>query len=380
MQVPLRRTPFRHLLRLVLLLPLAACIAQAPPAYTVPAYQTPAAALPEVARTRVGLLLPLSGANRPLGQAMLNAAQLALFDRADPGIEFLPRDTGSTAAGAAQAAQSALGEGARALAGPLTLAETGAVAAPARAAGAPVMAFTSDAAQAGNGVWVLGTTPAEQAERVAAAAAEAGARRFGLIAPDDAFGRRLAAALRTRLPALGLPAPLVVLQARLGDSASAARDLIAQAGPDGLDAVLLGLSGERAKAAAQVLATAQPAKPRLLGTVLWAQDPVVAQEPALADAWFPGPDPATRAAFDQRYQSAFGERPPRLAGVAYDAAALASRAARGGMAPIGEAMLGADGPVRLEPDGLAQHGLAIFSVDPSGEPRLVQPAPIPGAS
>jgi ABC-type branched-subunit amino acid transport system substrate-binding protein len=378
--VPSRRTPLRHLLRLALLFPLAACVAQAPPSYGTPGNLPQAAPLPEIPRTRVGLLLPLSGSNRPLGQAMLNAAQLALFDQNDPSVEFLPRDTASSPAGAAQAAQSALGEGARALAGPLTLTETAVVGARARAAGVPVMAFTSDAAQAGSGVWVLGTTPAEQAERVAAAAAEAGARRFGLIAPEDEFGRRLATALRTRLPALGLPAPIVVLQARLGDSAAAARDLVAQAGPEGLDAVLLGLGGERARAAAQTLSAALPAKPRLLGTVLWAQDPVVAQEPALAEAWFPGPDPATRAGFDQRYQQAFGERPPRLAGVAYDAAALASRAARSGMAPVGEAMLGADGPVRLGPDGIAQHGLAVFAVDPSGEPRLVQPAPIPGAS
>ena len=68
---------------------------------------------------------------------MLNAAQLALFDQADPAIEFLPRDTGSTPGGAAEAARSVIGEGARALAGPLTLTETAAAAAPARAAGAP---------------------------------------------------------------------------------------------------------------------------------------------------------------------------------------------------------------------------------------------------
>ena len=61
----------------------------------------------EPARSRVGLLLPLSGSNRPLGEAMLNAAQLALFDQGDAGVEFLPRDTGSTAAGAAEAARAA---------------------------------------------------------------------------------------------------------------------------------------------------------------------------------------------------------------------------------------------------------------------------------
>jgi branched-chain amino acid transport system substrate-binding protein len=42
-------------------------------------------------------------------------------------------------------------------------------------------------------------------------------------------------------------------------------------------------------------------------------------------------------------------------------------------------MMGADGPIRLLPEGLAQRGLAIFALDPSGEPRLVQPAPVPGA-
>jgi ABC-type branched-subunit amino acid transport system substrate-binding protein len=214
---------------------------------------------------------------------------------------------------------------------------------------------------------------------VANAAVAAGARRIGLLAPDDEFGRRLAAALRQRMPELGLAAPVVLLHPRIADTAAAARDLAAQAGPEGLDAVLLGLSGERARAAAAAMVGALPEPPQFLGHSLWAQDPVVAREPALAGAWFPGPDPAARESFERRYQAAFGERPPRLAGVAYDGAALASRAARAG-APVGEAMLGADGPVMLAPGGVTQHGLALFAVDPYGEPRLVEPAPIPGAA
>jgi ABC-type branched-subunit amino acid transport system substrate-binding protein len=366
---------------LLLLSPLAACAPQAP-RYAAPVYATPGQApAQEAQRGRVGLLLPLSGANRQLGQAMLNASQLALFDQGDRSIEFLPRDTSGTANGAAEAARSAIADGARALAGPLTLGETAAAAGPARAARAPMIAFTSDSAQAGGGVWVLGMTPAEQAERMAGAAAMDGARRIGLLAPDDEFGRRLAAALRTRMPELGLPAPFVVLHPRLGDSAQAARTLAEQAGPEGLDAVMLGLGGDRARVAAAALATALPSRPRFLGTASWGTDPGLAQEPALADAWFPGPDPSVRAQFDSRYQAAFGERPPPLAGIAYDAAALASRSLRDaiGSPPVGEAMLGADGPIRLTADGLAQRGLAIFAIDPSGEPRLIQPAPVPGS-
>src|SRR6185437_8999954 len=48
------------------------------------------------AQTRVGLLLPLSGANAKLGEAMLNAAQMALFDVAGNDFVLLPRDTQGT--------------------------------------------------------------------------------------------------------------------------------------------------------------------------------------------------------------------------------------------------------------------------------------------
>jgi ABC-type branched-subunit amino acid transport system substrate-binding protein len=366
----------RCLAALPLLLPAAACVSQPPAGFGA----VPAPVLPSAARERVALLLPLSGQNRQLGQAMLNAAQLALFDQGDPGIELLPRDTGGTAAGAAEAARAALAQGARSFAGPLTLTETASAAQAVRSGRASMLAFTNDASQAGGGVWVLGLTPAEQAERITAAAAAAGARRFGLLAPADELGRRLSMGMQTRLSALGLPAPVVLLRPPRGDAAAAARDLAAQAGPEGLDAVLLGESGASAKAAAAALASALPTPPRFLGTALWTGDAALAGEPALADAWFPAPDPAARAGFESRYMTVFGEKPPRIAAVAYDATALAGRAARFGSPPVGEAMMGADGPIRLLPGGMAQRGLAIFALDASGQPRLVQPAPVPGAA
>ncbi len=366
----------RCLAALPLLLPSAACVSQSPARLGA----IPVPMLPSAQRERVALLLPLSGPNRQLGQAMLNAAQMALFDQGDPGIELLPRDTGGTAAGAAEAARSAVAQGARALAGPLTLTETAGAAPAVRSGRVSMLAFTNDASQAGGGVWVLGLTPSEQAERITAAAAAAGARRFGLLAPADELGRRLSTGMQTRLSALGLPPPVAVLRPPRGDAAGAARELAAQAGPEGLDAVLLGETGAAAKAAAATLAAALPTPPRLLGTALWTGDTALAGEPALADAWFPAPDPAARSGFESRYMTIFGERPPRIAAVAYDATALAGRAARMGSPPVGEAMMGADGPIRLLPGGVAQRGLAIYALDASGQPRLVQPASVPGAA
>ena len=59
----------------------------------------------EPTEIRVGLLLPLSGAAAPLGEDMLSAAQMALFDVGENDLVLLPRDTGGTATGARQAAQ-----------------------------------------------------------------------------------------------------------------------------------------------------------------------------------------------------------------------------------------------------------------------------------
>lgn len=343
--------------------------------------QSPAP-LPQVARTRVGLLLPLSGSNRALGEAMLNAAQLALFDQADPRVEFLPEDTAGTAAGAGEATRRATAAGARVLAGPLTSAETGAAAIQARAARLPLLALTNDAAAAGNGVYVLGVTPAQQVERMVAAATADGAQRFALLAPEDEFGRRAAQALRARLAQAGLPTPFVVLHPARVDMTQAVRDIANMAGEAPVDALILAENGVALRNAAAAVPTIFGKPPRLLGTALWALDGTLAREPALAGAWFPAPDPQARTNFETRYSQAFGERPPRLAGVAYDAAGLAARAARdgGGVLPVGEAFLGADGPIRLMAHGQLARGLAVFAFDPSGEPKLVQPAPVPGGA
>jgi ABC-type branched-subunit amino acid transport system substrate-binding protein len=329
------------------------------------------------AMQRVGLLLPLSGGNAPLGEAMLNAAQLALFDQGDRRVEFLPRDTRSTASGAAEAARAAMADGAQALAGPLTLTETAAVA---RVTGLPVFAFTSDEAQAATNVWVLGLTPTQQVRRVMTAAGERGARRFALLAPDDAFGQRLAAAMRAAAEAAGWPTPAIrLVPPRSTDFATAAPGLLG-AQPD---AVLIGFAGPGARAAAQALmaqaaTTPGGARPLLLGTALWAGEAGLGAEPALAGALFPAPDPTGRERFDQRYAAAFENRPPRLAGPAYDAAAIAARTVREGAPPLGAAFLGADGPLRLDAGGAVQRGLAVFALRPGGEPVLVQPAPVPG--
>jgi ABC-type branched-subunit amino acid transport system substrate-binding protein len=378
--LPRHRQPRRlSLLALLALVGLGACASQDPRPITG------RGPLAEPPRNRIALLLPMTGPQAPLGRSMEQAAELALFERGSRNVDFLPMDTGGTASGAAAAARQAVGAGARVIVGPLTAAETSAASAPARAARIPILAFTNDAAQSGPGVWTLGVTPAQQVRRAMGAAMSGGAQRFALAAPDDAFGRALAAAMRSVAAEWGLPDPVIVLHALRASGGAVAQDL-AQRGAGGLDAVLIGSTGAVARGVAAGLAPAglQNPAPRILGHALWAGDATLGQEPALHGAVFAAPDPRARASFDGRFEGAFGERPPRLAGIAYDAAGVAARVVltpRGQAGPnTGEIFDGVDGPVRLQPEGLVQRGLALFVVEPSGEARMLERAPAPGTA
>lgn len=391
---PLPRTPWRRrrlggatLGALVgAVLGLAACAPQAPrPSFigvAPPIGGQPVLPGP-VGPQRAAMLLPLTGPQAPLGQAMLNAGYMALFDESQSGIELAPRDTGGTPAGAQAAARAAIADGARILVGPLTSAEVAAVSGPARDAGVPVLAFTNDQQRAGGGTWVLGITPEQQVRRVVAAAAAQGAQQFALGAPDNDFGRALAAGLRGATADLGLPPPRIALHPANAEPSMAASG--ARASGARADAVLIGETGERARRfAATWMSEAQSngQQPRLLGTALWLNDTSLGREPALEGAWFAGPDGRARARFEARYRDAFRETPPRIAATAYDAAAIATRALRSGALPgqamTGGAFAGADGPVLLLPDGRTQRGLAIYAVSTGGEPQIVEQAPAPG--
>lgn len=362
------------LVPLGMLVALAACAPQAPIIVGAPPSGAPA----DVARTRVALLLPLSGQQAPLGQALQQAAELALFEQNDRRVEFIPVDTGGNAMGAGDAARRAVGLGAVSMVGPLTGAETAGAAPVAQAARLPMLAFTNDSSQARPGVWTLGVTPEQQVRRVMGSAMSAGAQQFGMVAPDDAFGRALAVAMRKTAADFNLPSPAIALFNDRAGAAGPVAQMSRQAN-QAIDAVMIGATGFRARElAAAVKAGAQEnPRPLLLGHTLWIADAGLANEPALIGALFAAPDERARGVFDARYQQAFGVRPPRIAGVAHDAALMAAGLA---VAPAGTMpdstprFEGVDGPVRLGRDGAVDRGLALYRVSPNGDAVLVEPA------
>ena len=140
----------------LLVLPaLAACATReetTPPFVPQPLPEPPPSVAAPPPLVRVGLLVPLTGTAASLGQDLLDAAQLALFEVPDNRIELLPRDTGDGPQQAGTAARSALDGGAELLIGPLFARSTAAVAPLAAERGVRLLYIYKDATNAGNRV------------------------------------------------------------------------------------------------------------------------------------------------------------------------------------------------------------------------------------
>ncbi|MGE0714599.1 MAG: penicillin-binding protein activator [Alphaproteobacteria bacterium] len=334
-------------------------------------------------RAQVAILLPLSGPQEALGRAMLEAAQMAVLDAGRQGgqIVLVPRDSGGTPESAAAAARAAIDGGARLILGPLFSAEVQGAAGPARERNVPVVAFTNDPAVAGSGVYVMGLMPQPQVDRAVREAAADGRRRFAVLAPSSPWGQFAAQAAEAAVPAAGGSLVGVEFYDPAGaDAQEAARRL----SRSGADAVVLPEGPPRAPslAAAYAYYESRGARARFLGTVLW-DDPAMWREPAVYGSWFAAPPPEARTAFMERYAAVVGGAPPRIATLAYDAAALAVVLARRGAGgdfsadaitqPNGFA--GVEGLFRFRADGLPDRALAVMEIRRGQPPAVVRPAP-----
>jgi branched-chain amino acid transport system substrate-binding protein len=349
---------------------------------------------------KVAVLLPLSGANAELGKAMLEAAQMALFTTGNDRLTLVPRDTSGTPDGAGGAARAAIGEGAQLILGPLLAAEVDAVKPVAGEARINVIAFSTATQLAGDNVFLMGFLPRQEVAREVAFARDSGLTRFAALTPNSEYGRLMTDALRetagqagatvvkaeTFDPRSGDAGPAIQrLAGGAANTAAAGPPDAAPAGPAtaGFDALLLPEGGDQLKQIARRLKTAGIGMPqvRLLGSGLW-DDASISNEPALAGGWFAASPPDARREFQSRFQATYGHPPPRLASLAFDAAALAAVLAKAsGPAPFShDAILnpsgftGVDGLFRFTPQGLVQRGLAVLEVQPQGT-VVVSPAP-----
>jgi hypothetical protein len=146
--------------------------------------------------------------------------------------------------------------------------------------------------------------------------------------------------------------------------------------------VLLPEGGDRLRMLAPVLVfqDIDPLLVKFIGTGLW-RDGSLAREPALAHGWFASAEPEARGRFERAFQSVYNETPSRLAGLAYDAVALAAMLAREPGSGDARRFIeqpggfnGVDGLFRFRPDGTIERALAVYTIQ-GGQFRVISPAP-----
>ncbi len=332
--------------------------------------------------TMVTLILPLGAqGNAALaGQAMKNAAELAMSEMGQPPIQLVIKDDAGTTQGARTATEAAINEGSRIILGPLFAHAVGAAAQVARPRGIPIVAFSTDTNVAGNGVYLLSFLPQTDVERIIRFTASQGKRSFAALLPENAYGTVVQGAFQQTVSEVGgrVTALERYTPARLADAVKRVADISAQTDaifiPDTADSVI--------NVVQQLAATGVDLKRiRLLGTGLW-DEPRLLSVPQMDGAQYPAPDAAGWRSFTARYKARYGSDPVRTATLAYDAVSLVGAIVRN-QGPEGlnattltnpSGFTGVDGAFRLKMDGTNERALAVMEIR-GGATTVVSPPP-----
>ena len=328
---------------------------------------------------KVALLLPYGtgdAGREQIARSLENAARLAQSELRNATVELTVYPTAGTTAGGSAAASQAVAEGAKIIVGPLFSTETAGAQGPAASSGLTVLSFSNNPSVAGGNVYVLGTTFQNTADRLVAYGQSRGLNSIGVVYPAGLEGetrprRRAPGGQQPRrhprrlavLQPLGRGHPVRRARRRRRPQRRRRQCRDPHRRPD---------RRPRASSPRRLrgngVTTAQ-----FLGMQRWDTSAEALGVPSLQGGVFAAPDPATLGAFRGRYQTAYGEAPHELAGLAFDAVAavgalIAEARAQGG-SPFSTARLtqasgfaGANGPFRLTPSGVAQRNLAIIAV------------------
>jgi ABC-type branched-subunit amino acid transport system substrate-binding protein len=334
--------------------------------------QGASSASPPGAGVPIGVIVPLGagGQGAVVGAALRNAAEMALAEFQGANVRLIIKDDKGTPDGARTAAQELVAEGAEVVLGPLFAPAVQAAAAVTRAAGRPMIAFSSDASVAGPGVYLMSFLAEGDVTRVISYAAQQGRRSAAALIPDTAYGRVVEGAFQQICAQRGVR---VVGLERFAIDQGQMQAAVGRLAPafGQIDMLFLPETADTLPAVGQALQGAgiNFGRVKPVGTGVW-NDARVFRIPQLQGGWFAAPDTAGFNAFAQRYQQRFNAAPTRTATLAYTAVTLVAALARQqGANRFSDQVLtnasgfeGVDGLFRFRPDGLIERGLAVLEL------------------
>lgn len=308
-----------------------------------------------------------------LARSLQNAARLAIADLGGAArIDLRVYNTAGQPAQAQAMAIRAADEGARIILGPVFAQEANAAGVAMAGRGINVLSFSNNTDIAGGNVYVLGPTFANTAERLAGFAARQGKRRIMVVHDRTTAGELGRAAIVQGVSrAGGSVVATSAYEFSQNGIAAAVPGIASAAQSSGADALFL--TADTAGAlplVTQLLRNAGVSSQQFIGLTRWDIPQATLGLPSVQGGWFALPDPALYQQYQSRYQTAFGEAPHPISGLAYDGIAAIGALVRNGQsnALTGAALtqnagfVGVNGIFRLRNNGTNERGLAIATI------------------
>lgn len=338
----------------------------------------------------VALLIPgesASSGDNILARSLENAARLAIADLEGVQIDLRVYNTSGQAERAAAVAKEAVGDGAKIILGPLYAESANAVGVALSGRNVNILAFSNKPSIAGGNVFVLGNTFQNTADRVVSYTLRQGmqkvmivhgannvseeAGRDALMRSAQSKGASITAVSSFEMSQQGVinAIPAIASDAR----STGTQAILFASGTEGALPLLTQLLPENGVSTDTT---------QFVGLTRWDIPNATLDLPGVQNGWFALPDPGLSARYTARFQSAFGEAPHPISGLAYDGIAAIGALAKSGDsgALTREALtqssgfVGVNGVFRLMPDGTNQRGLAIAQIQ-ENQVIVIDPAP-----
>ena len=368
---------------------------------------------------RVGVLLPLSGKVKDIGEEMQNAAIMALEDTGSDKVILQFYDTKGEAATAKTAIKTALNEGAELIIGPLFSAEVKAVSEEVQGWSVPVISFSSDNSVLGENIYSVALLVTEQVHRIVSYACDMGYKNLAVLAQSNEMGEYAFAAAKQVMESEQCNGAVVKMgfyNPKTTDFSSAVKEIMPKALlmkiekeklkkqgvevveetlydengnvvdekniPFDFDSVLVVDEGAKLRSLGALLSyyDVSPNKVKILGISMM-DDAKVKKEAVFNQAWYAALPKSGFETFSGRYKKLFNEqKPSRIVSLVYDAVSLAAYLAEHKGEEDMHAMLlspsgfsGIEGLFRLLPDGRVERATAVMQVRKYGADKEIVP-------
>lgn len=337
----------------------------------------------------VALLVPRGSGQASddlLAQNLENAARLAMRDLNGVEIDLRVYGTAGNAQTAANQASAAINDGAQIILGPLYGEAANAAGVAASASDINVLAFSNNTTIAGGNVFVLGSTFGNTANRLVSYAKSQGRSKIVVVHADDIAGQlgrnAISQAIARNGASLAGTVDYPLSQQGLIAAVPRVKAAVDNAGADAVFLTATPSAGLPLLTQLLPEAGVLPTATQYIGLTRWDNPRQTLDLPGVQGGWFTLPDPSRSAAFNSRYEAAYGSTPHPLAGLAFDGiAAVGALVSQGKANALSRASLtqgsgfqGASGIFRLRGDGTNERGLAVATVR-NNQVAIISPAP-----